>query len=55
MNKLTEEQKDLIRKEILELMAKPYQGLNGRRKTPVSKSEARRREERLFNAKGTRK
>ena len=47
-NNLTEEDKQQLRKEIMELVTKPYQGIRGPRKTPVSKSESRRREEREF-------
>ena len=46
---LTEEEKKQLRKEIMELITKPYQGIRGPRKTPSSKSEFRRREEREFN------
>lgn len=48
IHNLTEEEKQAIREHILELIAKPYQGIRGPRKTPVSKSEYRRREEREF-------
>lgn len=47
-NDLTEEEKQAIREHILELIAKPYQGIRGPRKTPLSKSEFIRREEREF-------
>jgi len=33
---------------LIELITKPYQGIRGSRKTPVSKSEYRRLEEREF-------
>lgn len=46
---LTEEDKELLRKELIQLVTKPYQGIRGPRKTPLSKSEIRRREERDFN------
>ena len=46
---LTEEDKEQLRNELIELITKPYQGIRGPRKTPVSKSEYRRREEREFN------
>jgi len=45
---LTEEDKEQLRNELIELTTKPYQGIRGPRKTPVSKSEYRRREEREF-------
>ena len=45
---LTEEDKEQLRNELIELITKPYQGIRGPRKTPVSKSEYRRREEREF-------
>ena len=48
IHNLTEEEKEQLRKELIELITKPYQGIRGPRKTPVSKSEYRRREEREF-------
>jgi hypothetical protein len=48
IHNLTEEEKEQLRKELIELVTKPYQGIRGPRKTPVSKSEYRRREEREF-------
>ena len=47
-NDLTEKEKEQLRNELMELVTKPYQGIRGPRKTPVSKSESRRREEREF-------
>ena len=49
IHNLTEEEKEQLRKELIELITKPYQGIRGPRKTPVSKSEYRRREEREFS------
>ena len=46
---LTEEDKEQLRNELIELITKPYQGIRGPRKTPISKSEYRRREEREFS------
>ena len=48
IHNLTEEEKKQLRKEIMELISKPYQGIRGPRKTPISKTEYRRREEREF-------
>ncbi len=48
IHNLTEEEKKQLRKEIMELITKPYQGIRGPRKTPISKTEYRRREEREF-------
>ena len=48
IHNLTEEDKQQLRKELMELVTKPYQGIRGPRKTPVSKGEYRRREEREF-------
>ena len=45
---LTEEDKEQLRNELIELITKPYQGIHGPRKTPVSQSENRCREEREF-------
>lgn len=39
IHNLTEEEKKQLRKEIMELITKPYQGIRGPRKTPTSKSE----------------
>ena len=47
-NDLTEKEKEQLRKELMELVTKPYQSIRGPRKTPVSKSEFIRREERVF-------
>ena len=49
IHNLTEEEKEQLRNELIELITKPYQGIHGPRKTPVSKSEYRRREECEFN------
>lgn len=49
IHNLTEEEKEQLRKEIMELVTKPYKGIRGPRKTPISKSEYRRREEREFD------
>jgi len=49
IHNLTEEEKEQLRNELIELITKPYQGIRGPRKTPLSKSEIRRREERDFN------
>lgn len=49
IHNLTEEEKEQLRKEIMGLITKPYQGVRGPRKTPLSKGEYRRREEREFN------
>jgi hypothetical protein len=48
VHNLTEEEKQAIRDYIFESMAKPYQGIRSPSKTPISKSEYRRREEREF-------
>ena len=49
IHNLTEEEKEQLRKEIIGLITKPYQGVRGPRKTPLGIGEIRRREELDFN------